>query len=292
MIFRKDPGQSLYYHRTRIYYWAALLIFSAFQCTSDPVNPPETITVNMPLGKKAVYAIGYYNDIGDTVETWHIRIASFFFDSSYTSGDTVYMTGTYERLEPENAGQPESGRMLISQTDKWVFFQSSEILDAGIDLMKPLTGFEVDTTRLPTDVYSYFSVFPRVLVQDQTSAVYRPGNEGDSWGYTGVYRQFAVKGPATWDDFYGSDAGFEVYVTHTLLGFTSNYDLIIDQHGIVNSQSSQWMYLSTENGDFIDSVMTYRVNRRIEDYADPTMIEDLSYYAAIVQANGFKYIKP
>ena len=52
------------------------------------------------------------------------------------------------------------------------------------------------------------------------------------------------------------------------------------------------MYLSTENGDFIDSVMTYRVNRRIEDYADPTMIEDLSYYAAIVQANGFKYIKP
>jgi hypothetical protein len=292
MIFRKDPGQKYYIHHIRIFYWAALLVFSALQCTSDPVNPPDMITVNFPLGQKAVYAIGYYTDSGDTVEAWHIRIASFFFDSSYTSGDTVYMTGTYERLEPDYGGQSESGRILISYTDKWVFFQNSEIFDAGIDLMKPLTGFKVDTTRLPTDEYSYFSVFPRVLVQDQTSAVYRPGNEGIDWGYAGVYRQFDVGEPAVWDDLYGSDAGFEVSVTHTLLGFTSNYDLIIDQHGIVNSQSAEWMYLRTENGDLIDSVLTYRVNRRIEDYADPALIKDLSDYAAIVQVNGLKYIKP
>ena len=116
-------------------------------------------------------------------------------------------------------------------TNDWVFYQSSEIIDAAIDLIKPLSNLVIDTTSLPTDLYSYFPIFPRTLIPNSIYSIYRPANEGDGWGYSGVYREFNVKNVINWKDQYGSDLGFEVIIKHVLFGFTIMFNLIIDKHG-------------------------------------------------------------
>jgi len=264
-----------------------LLLMS--QCSDNPANNPESLTIDLPMNKKAVYAIAYYHKTGNSDSLGYLRISSFYFNSTDTFNDTTYLVGTYERLEPEYYDEPVSGEILISLTDDWVYFQSSEILDAGIDLMKPANGIKVDTTRLPTEKYSYFSIYPRTLIQNQTYAVYRPANAAIDWGYADVYREFKVKYPSVWEDQYGADTGFEVAVKHVLFGFTMNFDLILDRHGIVNSQNVETEYRTDENGQLIDSVLTYRINRRIVDYTEPSMVKSLSDYAAEVAAKGLKY---
>ena len=154
--------------------------------------------------------------------------------------------------------------------------------------MKPLSGIKVDTTRLPTEEYGYFSVFPHLLIENRTYAVYRPANSGAEWGYVDVYREFVAGHPIIWEDAYGTDAGIQVSVLHIVLGFTLNYDLIIDRHGIVVSKSSLMEYLTDGGGELIDSVMTQRINRRIVDYTVPSEVKTLSVYAAEVAENGLE----
>ncbi len=269
----------------------SLLMFFMIQCSDNPADPPDTISIDLPLKMKSVYAVANYAADGNADSLNYLRVSSFYFDSAYTSFDTTFLMGTYEYLELELNGTPASGDILLSVTNNWVFFQNSEIIGAGADLMKLVPEMKVDTTRLPTEKYGYFSIYPRTLIQGQTYAVYRPANEGFDWGYAGVYREFNVKAPAVWEDHYGSDSGFEVAVRHVLLGFTMYFDLIIDQHGIVNSQNTAMEYITDENGVLIDSVLTYRINRRIVDYTVPSSVNQLSYYYTEVSTKGLKYIE-
>jgi len=269
----------------------SLFMLFVIQCSDNPADPPESISIDLPIKMKSVYAIANYTADRDADSLEYLRISSFYFDSAYTSFDTTFLIGTYEYLEPELNGIPASGDILLSVTNDWVFFQYSEIIGAGADLMKLITGIKVDTTRLPTEKHGYFSIYPRTLIRDQAYAVYRPANEGFDWGYTDVYREFIVKGPAIWEDLYSTDSGFEVAVKHVLLGFTMYFDLIIDQHGIVNSQNTAMEYRTDENGVLIDSVLTYRINRRIVDYTAPSSVNHLSYYYTEVSTKGLKYIE-
>ena len=270
-----------------------ILLFTliTIQCSDSPTSSVESITVNLPMKKKTVHAIAYYSNYGTSDSLEHLRISSFYFDSTFTSNDTTYLLGIYERLEPDFYDVPISGSILISLTNDWVFYQSSEIIDAGIDLIKPLSTSVVDTTSLPTDLYSYSPIFPRTLIPNSIYSIYRPANEGDGWGYSGVYREFNVKNVINWKDQYGSDLGFEVIIKHVLFGFTIMFNLIIDKHGIVNSQSSFTQYKKSPKGAIIDSMLTYTINRRIIDFTNPTSVRSLSYYANEVREKGLRYNK-
>ncbi len=263
-----------------------LLSLFTFYCGSSPTGSSESITVNIPMHQKAVRAIAYYSSTDNSDSLVHLRVSSFHFESTVTSNDTTYLIGIYERLDSHD--DPISGKIKLSLTDDWIFFQSSEIFDAGIDLVKPLANIKVDTTSLPTEFYSYFPIYPRVLIPNETYSIYRPANEGEGWGYGGVYREFNVENPVKWTDHYGNDTGYAIRVEHYLLGFTINFDLIIDRHGIVNSHSSFVQYVMSPEGAIIDSTITNIVNRRIVDYSNPSSISSLSYYANEVMENGLK----
>jgi hypothetical protein len=124
-----------------------LFTFTIFHCGDNPTGSSDSITIDIPLNKKAVRAVAYYNSTGNSDSLIHLRISSFHFNSSVTSNDTTFLVGEYERLDSDIPDNPLSGELTLSLTKDWVFFQSSEIFDAGIDLVKPLIITDVDTTK-------------------------------------------------------------------------------------------------------------------------------------------------
>ena len=277
------------YYRLKIQFIISLFSIFTFYCGNSPTGSSDSILINIPMNKKAVRAIAYYNSIGNSDSLMHLRISSFYFNSTVSSGDTTFLFGIYERLDSDFPENPLSGEIILSLTDNWVFFQRSDIFDAGVDLIKPHSKFMVDTTYLPTDLYGYFPVYPRTLIQNETYSIYRPSNEGEGWGYASVYREFKVNNSIDWNDHYSRDTGFEVMVKHSLLGFTLNFNLVLDSHGIVNSH---WSYLNKDistEGVLIDSAITHVVNRRIVDYSDPSTVQNLTHYANEVIKNGLVF---
>ena len=265
--------------------FAILLSFTIFYCSDSPTGTSDLITINIPINQKSVRAIAHYAILSDYDSLLHLHVSSFYYDSTFVSNDTTYLLGSYERLDADSIGDPVSGRIILSMTDDWVFFQSGEIVDAGIDLIKPIANVTVDTTSLPTEFFSYFPVYPRTLIRNETYSIYRPANGGESWGYAGVYREFNAGDIVSWDDRYDSNLGIEVLVEHILLGFKLNFDLIIDNHGIVNSQSAIMIYGLKENSE-VQGVM---INRRIVDYSDPSSVNSLTYYVNEVKEKGLMY---
>ena len=275
--------------RRKIQTFILLFSFIAFCCSDSPTGSFDSITINIPMQQKAVRAIAYYNSMVNSDSLVHLRVSSFYFDSTVTSNDTTYLFGIYERLESDSNDEPISGEIIVSLTDDWVFYQSSEIFDAGVDLLKPFNNLTADTTSLPTELYGYFPIYPRTLIRNVTYSIYRPANEGEGWGYGGVYREFRIKNLVVWNDHYGTEFGFEVIIEHILFGFTINFDLVIDRHGILNSHSSFVHYVMSPEGAIVDSAITHVVNRRIVDYSDPSSVRSLSYYANEVLENGLKF---
>jgi hypothetical protein len=266
-----------------------LFSFISVYCGSSPTGTSDSITINIPINKKAVRAIAYYNSFGNSDSLMHLRISSFYFDSTVTSSDTSFLFGKYERFDSDSPDNPLSGELIVSLTNEWVFFQSSEVFDAGVDLIKPFIISDVDTTYLPTELYGYFPIYPRTINKNETYSIYRPNNAGDGWAYADVYREFNVYNSIDWNDRYSQDSGFEVMVTHSLLGFTLYFDLVIDSHGIVNSY---WSYVNNNispEGAILDSSITHVVNRRIVDYSDPSGVLDLTHYANEVIENGLVF---
>ncbi len=268
-----------------------IVVFVLTKCTDNPTASTFSTSIKFPLYKKAIYAIGHYSVRNDADSLLNLRVSSFYFDSTYISKDTTYLVGTYETLDPFSYDSPQSGRLLISLTNDWVFYQSSEIVDAGIDFLKPQIEMNVDTTALPTEKYGHFPIYPRNLIPNITKSIYRPANEGDAWGYSQVFREFHIKETKVWEDQYGSDFGYEVRVKHILFGFETIFDLVIDRHGIINSQSSTKYFDISEDGTSVDSTSVYWINRRIADYQDPGLLNTLLDYTNEVKVKGLKYIK-
>ena len=104
-----------------------------------------------------------------------------------------------------------------------------------------------------------------------------------------MFREFNVNRTIDWNDHYSRDSGFEVMVEHRLLGFTINFDLVIDSHGIVNSHMSYVNKEISPEGALLDSSITHVVNRRIVDYSDPSAVLDLTHYANEVIENGLLF---
>ena len=254
-------------------------------CGDSPTGSSDVLTINIPINQKSVRAIAYYSTSGNSDSLMHLHVSSFYFDSTFTRNDTTYLYGTYERLDVDSFDVPLSGRIVLSLTDDWVFFQRGEIVDAGMDLIKPLANVTIDTTNLPTELYSYFPIYPRTLNLHETYSIYRPANEGDGWEYGSVYREFKVENIVSLNDQYGFYSGVEVLVKHVVLGFTLNFNLVLDNHGIVNSQSSIMVKDFEGNTD----VQTLLINRRILDFSNLNTVKSLSYYANEVKEKGLKY---
>ena len=271
--------------RIKFQIFVLLLSIFTFYCCDSPTDSSDLITINIPINQKSVRAIAYYNTSGTSDSLMHLHVSSFYYDSTFTRKDTTYLYGIYERLDADSLNTFLSGRILLSLTDDWVFFQGGETYDAGMDLIKPLADVTVDTTSLPSELYSYFPIYPRTLNPHGAYSIYRPANEGDCWGYGGIYREFNVGDPVNWNDPYGFSSGIEVFVKHILLGFTINFDLILDHHGIVNSQSEMMVKDSEGNTE----IQTLLINRRIVDYSDPNSVNSLAFYVNEVMEKGLTY---
>jgi len=251
-------------------------------CITHIESNNSSVKIEYPLNKKAVYAVCDYQDYSDSIAVQNIEISSILFDSTYSSGDTVYLTGIFSRDRESNSA-PISAAVI----NNWILFEHSGIQEAGMIFLKPAV---TDTTALPDQFHNHFPIVPQKLKINSNYSITRPANEGSEWGYAEVIRIFESNEFKKWTDFYNDDYGIKVNITHYLLGFSHNFQTVFDAHGLVNSQWSYKNYITNEHGDLIDSVLTHRINRRIVDYTGPGEVDDLQTYYNLVSENGLKII--
>ncbi len=245
----------------------------------------QIINIDFPLHEKAVYAIATYFDYGDSLSLEFLDIASLQFDSTYTSGDTLYLDGQFARHSDDIQAS-----ISVAFIDSWILYEYSEI-GTGEIFLKPKVPMVNDTTALPDRFHNHFAVAPQTLESNNTYTIVRPENYGDEWGYLEVIRTFACKNPIEWTDDFGSASGMAVTVTHELMDFNETFHSIFDEHGLLNSQWSFETELTTETGEGIRDIFVHRINRRLVDFSDPSEVGDLKIYHDYVNKTGMRIFK-
>ena len=79
------------------------------------------------MNKKAVRAIAYYNSIGNSDSLMHLRISSFYFDSTVTSNDTTFLYGIYERLDSDSHDDPIGNAVICMRV--WTVLNQTTLFD-------------------------------------------------------------------------------------------------------------------------------------------------------------------
>lgn len=268
------------------YVYFLMIVVLLMQCRRiQDYIADQNISIDFPLNKKAVYAIGTYFDYGDSTTLQFLEIASLQFDSTYTAGDTLYLDGQY-------ASHSDNNRTPISVAfiNDWILFEYSESMSAGEVFLKPKVLMDNDTTALPDRFHNHFAVAPQTMESNAAYTIVRPENYGDEWGYLEVVRTFDCKYQVEWADGFGSASGMAVTVTHELMDFNHTFHSIFDEHGLLNSQWSFETELTTQTGEGIRDILVHRINRRIVDYSDPSEVGDLKTYHDLVRKTGMKIV--
>lgn len=265
---------------------------------SESLTPPindESINIEFPIGKKAVYAIA--NCIGDidSLELEFVQIFSLEFDSVVSKFDRVEYVGKIENLNKSFLSEDSNKvyrdfspeKIIVSIDDKWVLFQHSENYNSSMIFMKR-ASIETDTTSFPSHNLSQFPIFPKKITKNTFYSIYRPGDDSL---YIGVQRNFDVKNSIDWNDIYGTDKGL-YYTTEHNIKFDDdlifNFKGIIDARGIVTSiiRFDDMVRSTINNPMGGDTITVHQINRRIVDFTEPENIKELSWYADLVRENG------
>ncbi len=273
---------------------------------SENLTPPiddNSIDIEFPIGKKAVYAVGSHegDKDSDTLEMLSISIFSLQFDSVITKTNAIEYIGQVvcynsNLLENDSSeyvpiGGQYAGNIVVSIDDKWVLFQESEVMGSAQIFMKRAST-ETDTTEIPTLHYNQFPVLPKRITPNTFYSAYRPND--DSLHFLSVQRDFDVKEYVKFSDIYGMNEGLFYSTEQTLFignNFTLNYNGIIDSKGVVSSTTSvEWIIIGSSSPEPIDTVTQHLVNRRIVDFTEPENVKDLSWYSKYVIENGLELL--
>ncbi|MCF6269062.1 MAG: hypothetical protein L3J41_05080 [Melioribacteraceae bacterium] len=283
-------------HKSKI---ISILLLSAslfyIGCSETLVPPTDnSINIEFPIGKKAIYATGVY--LGDSVDSLTplgINIFSLQFNSVSPKTDGVEYIGEIEIYNPLISGTDvyqDSGKIVVSVDDKWVLFQNSDILGSGMIFMKR-GAVIADTTLFPTSLNYQFPIFPKRITPNTQYSVYRPGSTDSK--FIAVQRDFDVKNYTDWNDIYGNIRGLYYETKHIIpdINWELNITGILDSKGVVvSSFPFKTVISSAEFPDGGDSVMTHSINRRIVDFTEPENVKDLLWYYDYVLENGLTYI--
>ncbi len=274
-----------------------LLVNGCNENITPPVNE-DTIVINFPIGKKAVYAVGTYFENKDSLSSQYLSIYSLQFDAVQIKDNVTEYVGRVEEYNklfnnPDSifigGNQKGTGEITVSIDNKWVLFQHSDVIGSYQIFMKR-NSTTTDTTLIPTLLASQFPTFPKTITSNTNYSIYRPGS--DSF-FIPVQRDFEVHEAKTWTDIYGSSKGLYCKTEHHILSLVINFNAIIDSNGIVTSRSTmEDMIISTfEYPNGIDTVTSHTINRRIVDFTEPENIKDLSWYADYVSEHGLSFLE-
>ena len=274
-----------------------------FACSDSVTVPKEDNSVNIefPIGKKAVYAIGLYEgDLVDSLKPLGVNIFTLQFNSVLTKSDGLEYVGNvelyYSILDSTFGTGAEfnsSGSITVSVDDKWVLFQHSEIIESGSIFMKQ-TSILTDTTLIPTLLNNQFPIFPKKITPNTFYSVYRPGD--DTSLFIGVQRDLDVIDYVQWNDIYGNTSGL-YYTTEHVLKFGN--DMLLNFRGIIDKNGVVTLLITFENSvistinnpDGGDTVNVHQINRRIVEFTEPANVKELSWYAGYVIENGLVYLE-
>jgi len=279
-----------------------------FGCNDSltPTTESDSIDVEFPVGKKAIYAVAVYSGDVDSLKTMFLSVYSLQFDSILTNANGTEYIGRiehydsihfdYDGISYDPSVFYESGNIVVTVNDKWVLFQQSEVRSVFQIFMKS-NSIESDTTELPTEFFNQLPMFPNRLEKNSSYSIFRPGEElspGAESLFIGVQRNFEVEDYVDWNDIYGSNRGLYYTSEHKLevgRDFTFDYRGIIDSEGVVVSTSTKESVITTlDNPDGIDTLSVHTVNRRIVDFGLPETMNELSWYAKNVSENGLKLL--
>jgi hypothetical protein len=269
-------------------------------CYEELIPPPnvEAITIEYPLGKKAIYAVGYYNGNTDSLITEFITIYSLQFNTHTITNNIHEYKGIIESY-----GKPYfdidssqilvdklSGEVVLTVDSKWMLFQYGGFIGAGENFMK-IEFTESDTTLVPTEEYNQFPLFPKEIIPNKAYSVYRPADDSL---FLDVQRNLEFFDYNEWNDIYGNDRGVYYTTEHIIkdFGFTIDFRGLVDSQGLITSSSSFDLIVSSvTNPDVMDTVVSHRINRRIVNFTDPENVNELSWYADYVYENGLIYLE-
>ncbi len=259
------------------------LLFSFFFSCSENTAPAieQSLEINIPSNKTSIYATAYYQETKDDLVLTLLQLSKIQFTEEFISPDTLYLSGSLEEYVPEifSNSRNEISEISLSLTDDWVSIQNANINVNLSMFFKSLA----DTTQAPVIGFMQFPIIPRKLTANTTYEVIRPENL--DLGQPMVYRKFRVDGEKRWEDAYGFQIGFFVETTqHFFAQDTFSFNSIIDENGIVISQSSRKLIITPGNpGQAADTLYIHTLNRRIEDYTDDFRLRDLDYYVNQIQ---------
>lgn len=281
-----------------------ILIALVYVACSESIAPQlndNSINIEFPIGKKAVYAVGVYSGDVDSLETMFINIYSLQFDTVLTKENGVEYIGKVEytgkslmdSITSISDLDKTSGKIVVSVDNKWVLFQQSEVSGSAQIFMK-MNINDTDTTLIPTLAENQFPIFPKNIKPNTFYSVYRPIS-ADTSRFLAVQRDFDVKDYTEWNDIYGNEKGL-FYSTEHILKFSQdlilNFVGIIDEKGVVVSNFTLKSVISTiENPSGGDSLTTHTINRRIVDFTEPENVKELSWYADYVIENGLELLE-
>ncbi len=247
----------------------AIILFSSlcfFGCSDDPTSPENenSIEVNFPINKKAVYAIGEYRQ-EPTDSTYIFFLLNIYSleikEVSETPNGREYIGEVIQYcMLKDNSGEfihdpvqcTDEGDFFISEFDDWILFQFTDLRGSEQILLKS-NPEKVDTMLLPSRNKAQLPVLPRTIQPNSNYSSYRPANP-DSFG--AVQRDFAVGDYMDWNDTYGSERGLYCKTNHILVIDTPplvSFSSIIDKRGIITSSMSG-EYYSYQNDLLIDSL--------------------------------------
>lgn len=281
-----------------------LVIFSLISlvnlgCSENLIPPLDdnSINIEFPIGKKAIYAIGFCTGFDDSLITESVSIVSLQFDTVLSNNNAKEYIGNIDGytksflIEDSNKVYMDfySGKVVLSMDDKWVLFQYSESINA-FNLFFKQNIIQTDTTILPTFYYNQLPVFPKKIKENSFYSAYRPSDH-DLFG--ALQRDFDFKKFVEWNDEYENNIGI-YFKTQHIMKFASNLNLefkgIIDDHGVViSSIDFGKLPISTiENPMGTDSINVHQINRRLVDFTESENVRELSWYADLVREHGLK----
>ena len=277
------------------------LLYLGCSETVTPPPEPNSIQIEFPIGKTAIYANGVYEgDSIDSLQLLGLNVFSLQFDSIITKSNGIEYIGNIGFYTISHGGNDsldnefytEPVKIVVSVDDDWVLFQYSENYNSGLIFLKR-NLLVSDTTIIPTFYNNQFPVFPSEIFPNRNYSVFRP--KDDSIRFLGVQRNFDVRDYSKWNDIYGDAEGL-YYSTEHILHINDDFTLyfrgIIDSKGVLISSYSKEMELfSAESPVPSDTVTVHQINRRIVDFTEPENIKELSWYSDYVLENGLSILE-
>jgi len=260
---------------------AVIFIATLFSACSQSSNNPDKamVEIELPLGQMAVYANATYFVRNDSLILNALRMSSVLFSMQQQSNDTSYLSAVVAEYIPDDftGHGSNQGTLQLSVTSDWISIQSKDNVSANF-LFKSFA----DTTAVPTSDFLQDAIYPKVLVEGETHDIFRPASNLSS----SIYKKFRIGRAINWDDAFGAANGIYLETQSTFANNDTLYTTAVyDAHGLIISQYSLDIIIFDGSGGTSDTLRSHYISRRINEYNNPLLTRELSFYANIVIQN-------